>query len=74
MNCFENMLEIINADGDFALAACPFCGGVDIKYIKYQHAAGERFAVSCFNCLATIDPGWAQNKSTVQTMWNTRRA
>lgn len=73
MNCLDNTLEIIDAEGAFALDNCPFCGCEEVKYVKYQHAAGERFAVTCFGCLATIDPGWAQSKSAVQAMWNTRR-
>lgn len=52
--------EFIKAkEGD--LLPCPFCGSSDIYYRKYNHAAGERWAILCANCMAEIDTGCAQN-------------
>ena len=61
--------------GDAAIVAiCPFCGSHNIAYGKYEHAAGSRWEVLCMNCLANIDPGYAQNWGTVRDMWNRRAA
>ena len=57
---------------DMALIACPFCGKETAAYVKYEHAAGLRYAVLCLECTASIDPGWAQQKSVVRDMWNKR--
>lgn len=38
----------------------------------YGHGAGERWRCWCTNCLASIDPGWAQDRHTVRDMWNRR--
>ena len=62
------------ADGDLYLDRCPFCGSSNVVYEKYLHTAGYRWRVVCMGCLASIDPGHAQNRSTVQKMWNTRAA
>lgn len=51
---------------------CPFCGSKEIVIDKYKVAAGERFRVICFGCLAMIDPGWAQQACDVINMWNKR--
>lgn len=51
---------------------CLFCGGKEIVIDKYKMAAGERFRVICFGCLAMIDPGWAQQACDVIDMWNKR--
>ena len=34
---------------------CPFCGSKEIVIDKYKVAAGERFRVICFGCLAMIE-------------------
>ena len=60
------------ASGDLALCRCPFCGSEDVAYEKYLHTAGYRWRVVCRSCMASIDPGYAQQRSTVQRMWNTR--
>ena len=57
---------------DLELKPCPFCGNENIIYIKYRCAAGERYKVTCGECVATIDPGYAQQRSIVQKMWNRR--
>ena len=57
---------------DYTLKPCPFCGCTEVVYMKYDHAAGERWAVACMGCMAEIDPGWAQERHTVQSMWNKR--
>jgi len=61
-----------DADSDLQLLPCPFCGDATVVYYKYQHLAGERFGVLCSSCMASIDPGYAQDKVTVQAMWNRR--
>lgn len=60
------------ASGDLALCRCPFCGSEDVVYERYLHTAGYRCRVVCTSCMANIDPGYAQQRSTVQRMWNTR--
>ena len=60
------------ADGDLRLERCPFCGSSNVVYEKYLHTAGYRWRVICMGCMASIDPGCAQQRSTVQRMWNTR--
>lgn len=60
------------ASGDLAFCRCPFCGSVDVVYERYLHTAGYRWRVVCTSCMASIDPGYAQQRSTVQRMWNTR--
>lgn len=66
------MGELIKPIGGFRLEKCPFCGCNEVVYEKYEHAAGDRFRVVCMGCMASIDPGYAQDKATVQTMWNRR--
>ena len=60
------------ASGDLALCRCPFCGSEDVVYERYLHTAGYRWRVVCTSCMASIDPGYAQQRSTVQQLWNTR--
>ena len=60
------------ANGDLSLDSCPFCGSSDVAYERYLHTAGYRWRVVCTSCMASIDPGYAQQRSTVQRMWNTR--
>ena len=60
------------ADGDLCLERCPFCGSDNVVYEKYLHTAGYRWRVVCIGCMASIDPGYAQQRNTVQRMWNTR--
>ena len=57
---------------DLTLLPCPFCGSTEVVYMKYDHVAGERWAVVCTGCVAEIDPGWAQEKGIVKEMWNKR--
>lgn len=57
---------------DLALQPCPFCGGKEIVYEKYLSVSGERWRVWCTQCLAGIDPGYAQERHQVQKMWNRR--
>ena len=60
------------ASGDLSLDSCPFCGSSDVAYERYLHTAGYRWRVVCTSCMASIDPGHAQQRSMVQRMWNTR--
>ena len=59
-------------NGDLSLDSCPFCGSEDVVYERYLHTAGYRWRVVCTSCMASIDPGYAQQRSMVQRMWNTR--
>lgn len=70
----EQSLEyyVPKAGSELALKSCPFCGSAHIIYEKYRHIAGERWRVWCRDCIAGIDPGYAQDKPTVQKMWNRR--
>lgn len=72
----DDSIKIIkpSADGDDSLEACPFCGGTEAVYELYGNGAGERWRCWCTNCLASIDPGWAQDRHTVRDMWNRRPA
>ena len=60
------------ASGDLALCRCPFCGSEDVVYEIYLHTVGYRWRAVCTSCMASIDPGCAQQRSVVQRMWNTR--
>lgn len=51
---------------------CPFCGSKEIVFERYQHDAGTRWKIWCTGCMATIDPGWAQQPITVLDKWNHR--
>ena len=71
----EKKLEetgFFKASGDLSLDSCPFCGSSEVVYEKHLHTAGYRWRVVCTNCMASIDPGHAQQRSTVQRKWNTR--
>ena len=71
----EKKLEetgFFKASGDLSLDSCPFCGSSEVVYEKYLHTAGYRWRVVCTSCMASIDPGCAQQRSVVQRMWNTR--
>ena len=72
----DDYIKIVKpADGGFdSLEPCPFCGGTEVVYELYGHGAGERWRCWCTNCLASIDPGWAQDRHTVRDMWNRRPA
>lgn len=63
--------EIIKCKED-EVKPCPFCGSKEIVIEKCKYTVGDRFSIFCVGCLATIDPGWAQNKHTVIDMWNKR--
>lgn len=65
-------IEFIKPVGDLQLKKCPFCGCDGVVYEKYEAVAGERFRVVCLGCMAMVDPGYAQDKVTVQAMWNKR--
>lgn len=70
----EHVIEFCKPESgsDLALQPCPFCGNDEIVYARYQHAAGERWMALCTGCMASIDPGYAQTKDAVQTLWNRR--
>lgn len=53
---------------------CPFCGGHEIVFERYEHAAGTRWKIWCTGCMAAIDPGWAQQPLVVLNKWNQRVA
>ena len=56
------------------LDPCPFCGSDEIVYWSYPHLSGPRWKVLCTNCMAGIDPGWAQSKEPLTELWNRRQA
>lgn len=58
--------------GHLALKPCPFCGNKEPVYLQYNTKVGLRWMVLCLNCMASIDPGWAQHRSRVQELWNKR--
>ena len=69
----EDMISLEKPHGEYdALSPCPFCGNAEIVYEQYAHGAGPRWRVWCTECLACIDPGYAQTKWPVQAMWNRR--
>ena len=71
----DNGIEIVKptkGNTDTRLEKCPFCGSEEIVYEKYQTKAGERWRCWCSGCIACIDPGYAQDRWTVQAMWNRR--
>ena len=72
----DDYIKIVKpaAGGFDSLEPCPFCGGTEVVYELYGHGAGERWRCWCTNCLASIDPGWAQDRHTVRDMWNRRPA
>ena len=66
-------MEIVNPQNEYEhLEPCPFCGCDEVVYMSYASLIGLRWMVTCCGCMATIDPGYAQNKYTVQQMWNRR--
>lgn len=70
-NGHEEILEVWKPQGDLLLKPCPFCGE-DAVFIQYTTPVGPRWRVTCCNCMATIDPGYAQHRHIVQERWNNR--
>lgn len=72
----SNTIKMINLKykyEDNKALPCPFCGNDEIIAEQYEHHENQnRWKIWCTNCLATIDPGWAQQLSTVLEMWNKR--
>lgn len=70
----DDSIELIESmpNEDAALESCPFCGSSHVFYERYAHKAGERWRCWCAECLAGIDPGYAQDWWTVARMWNRR--
>lgn len=66
------LIEPTPGHGDDALEPCPFCGSAHVFYERYSSEAGERWRCWCAECLAGIDPGYAQGWGTVRDMWNRR--
>lgn len=68
------LINLKKGYGDHKALPCPFCGNDEIVAEEYEaHVFKQtRWKVWCTNCLATIDPGWAQQLSTVLEMWNKR--
>jgi Lar family restriction alleviation protein len=61
------------AGGNLELLPCPFCGSDDIVFVQYAHTIGPRWRIFCCGCSAGVDPGWAEQKSIVRDLWNTRK-
>lgn len=70
----ENMEQIWKPEPgcDLALKPCPFCGNKEPVYLQYKHKAGLRWMVLCCECMASIDPGTAQERHHVVDLWNKR--
>lgn len=68
----QDIIRFEKPAGDLALNPCPFCGCSGALYAEYKTKVGNRWMVLCPDCMASIDPGYAQQRSTVQTMWNRR--
>lgn len=68
----EKTIRFEKPTGDLLLKPCPFCGCDEVVYEEYETAVGNRWRVMCMGCVASIDPGWAQTRGTVQGMWNKR--
>lgn len=64
--------KVEGGTGDLELLPCPFCGNKEIVYMMYNSECGPRWKVTCGNCDAEIDPGYAQQKANVQILWNRR--
>lgn len=67
-----NLTEYESMRHETEAKPCPFCGGSEICTCQYQHEAGPRYAIICMGCMASIDPGYAQDRGTVLDMWNKR--
>ena len=65
-------IETNPAEGEMHLKPCPFCGESEVIYWAYERDVGERWKVFCIRCAAGIDPGWAQTKGAVASLWNKR--
>ena len=59
-------------EGDLHLKPCPFCGKKDPVYWKYETAVGPRWKIFCCGCAAGVDPGWAQQRNPLTSIWNRR--
>jgi hypothetical protein len=59
-----------------SLRPCPFCEWEEIVYSACEPVPGHglRWCVTCCGCMATINPGYAQNRHVVRDMWNRRAA
>ena len=71
----DDSIEVIRpvqGSKDMALEPCPFCGSTNVVYERYSSKAGERWRCWCTDCIASIDPGYAQSRGPVQRMWNRR--
>lgn len=71
-NMIDLDISMAGKRSDDSVKPCPFCGSENIAYGKYEHACGTRYAILCMNCMAQIDPGWAQSWGAVQELWNRR--
>lgn len=70
----ERVLEIKKPEkgAEDELLPCPFCGSKEVAYERYEHDAGERWKVLCLECMATVDPGTAQQRGQAKRLWNRR--
>ena len=71
---YEEVLKIDKnpPKGDLHLDPCPFCGTSEIVYWQYETAAGPRWKIFCLKCTAGVDPGWAQQRLLLTSIWNRR--
>lgn len=69
----ENIVKFEKPRDEQELKPCPFCGHKEPLFYQYKATVGLRWAIMCGACCAIVDPGYAQDKSTVAVDWNRRR-
>lgn len=71
----DDALEIIVPDRDsqFRLLPCQGCEGSNVAYVKYQHPAGERWRIQCFDCGETLALEEDAPRHHMQLLWNRRK-
>lgn len=68
----DDSIELIEPKPNTELKPCPFCGSHRIFYERYIGSVGQRWRCWCAECLAGIDPGYAQSWGSVAKLWNRR--
>ena len=69
-----NILKIEQspATGDLHLIPCPFCASTNVVYWQYETPVGPRWRIACLECMAMVDPGYAQQRHQIKDTWNRR--
>ena len=73
---FDQAIDLVKPEAShLTLLPCPFCGNPEIYYVRYirdEFPTENRWMVLCTHCMATLDPGYAQQMYTVRELWNRR--